>query len=211
MHLRKYAKAVLFLSIGILIVFSLKSLLIRYKLFTDSLISFRAVKINDRKSDVVYKLGFPDEVLFFPIKPSPLWIYFGKGEIDLTVESEILSTNASTYKSQSWTYNNILKDSTVQIEIDQSGFVNKLTLYSYKDRNTEWEAIAGINHGDPEDAVLKLGNPSSVSLLGEEKEVDFKNIGLVFKLRRGKVFGVEKSGYQGEWVNLFWLYSKSWL
>ena len=210
MHLRKYAKVVLFLSIGITIVFGLKSLLIRYKLFADSLISFGTVKINDRKSDVVYKLGFPDEVLLFPNKPASLWTYFGKGEIDLTVESEILSTNTATYKSQSWTYNNILKDSTVQIDIDQSGFVNKITLYSYKDRNTEWEAIAGINHGDPEEAIRKLGNPSSVSLLGEEKEIDFKNIGLVFKLRRGKVFGVEKSGYQGEWVNLFLLYSKSW-
>jgi hypothetical protein len=209
MHLRKYAKVVLFLSIGIFIVFSLKSLLIRYKLFTDSLISFRAVKINDRKSDVVYKLGFPDEVLLFPIKSSPVWVYFGKGEIDFAVQSEILSTNTSVYKSQSWTYNNILTDSTVQIEVNQNGLVQKFTLYSYKDENYEWARIAGINHGDPEDALRKLGNPSNFSMLGEEKEIDFKNLGLTFKLRRGKVFGVEKNGFEEEWFNLMFLFIKS--
>jgi hypothetical protein len=209
--MRIYAKAVLFLSIGILVILGQKSLLTRYKLFTNSLISFGAVKINDRKNDVIYKIGFPDEVLLFPIKFSPVWLYFGKGEIDFAVQSEILSTNTSVYKSQSWTYNNILTDSTVQIEVDQNGLVQKLTLYSYKDKNYEWERVAGINHGDSEDALRKLGNPSNFSMLGEEKEIDFKNLGLTFKLRRGKVFGVEKNGSEEEWFNLIFLFIKSWL
>jgi hypothetical protein len=208
--MRKYSKIVLALVMAVLFITVSKLQLNEYRLFVGSLESFKNVKIKDTKIDAVYKLGFPDEVLLFPIKSSPVWVYFGKGEIDSAVQSEILSTNTSIYRSQAWTFNKLLNDSTVQIEFDQNGLVQKFTLSSYKDKNYQWEMVAGINHGDPEDAILKLGEPSSISMLGEEKEVGFKNLGLTFKLRRGKVFGVEKIGFQEEWFNLLFLSIKCW-
>jgi hypothetical protein len=82
------------------------------------------------------------------------------------------------------------------VEFNKSGFVESLNLYSDNEKPYGWGPIAGLHSGDSEDKVLRLGQPSRQNLDGVSKTIEYRDIGIVVTLTKGRAYMITIKGPQ---------------
>jgi hypothetical protein len=75
-----------------------------------------------------------------------------------------------------------------RLQFNKSGFVESLNLYSNNEKSQGWGPIADVYNGNSEDEVLKLGQPTRQNLKGVSKTIEYRDIGIVVTLTKGRAY-----------------------
>jgi len=174
----------------------------KYQEFCRGLTVVSDLRLTDRRPDVRYRLGDPPQVLG-PVMGPP---YPGSREV-FTVDGPPNDVNTMPSKTSildysAWEYDNSHGDKI--IDFDKTGVVDSITVYAKDAAPSAWGPIGGIRNGDSEEKVLNLGVPSTTSIDGVTKTIEFADIGLQFWLEKGRVYRVQlKHPTKGERAR-FW-------
>jgi hypothetical protein len=95
-----------------------------------------------------------------------------------------------------WVYEEPHSNVRLTVEFNRSGCVESLNLYSDNKQPYGWIAIAGLNSGDSEEKVLGLGQPSRQKLDGLSKMIEYRDIGIVVGLTKGRAYMITIKGPQ---------------
>jgi hypothetical protein len=95
-----------------------------------------------------------------------------------------------------WAYEEPYSNVRLTVEFNKFGFVESLNLYSDRNKPNGWRAIAGLYSGDSEDKVLRLGQPSRQKLDGVSKTIEYRDIGIVVTLTKGRAYMITIKGPQ---------------
>jgi hypothetical protein len=168
----------------------------RYHAFTNELSAVRGIHIGDSREKVKYRLGFPQNVIG-PVEQGE----FGPSQRVYTVSGADNDVNKipSTTKVEDydeWAYEEPYSNVRFTVKFNKSGFVESLNLYSDKKKPYGWGAIAGLHSGDSEDKVLRLGQPSRQNLDGVSKTIEYRDIGIVVTLTKGRAYMITIKGPQ---------------
>ena len=175
-----------------------------YRDFRHELTVCNSVRLTDSRTDVLYRLGPPTEVL----GPVESGAYYGFQPL-LKVDGPAGDQNAmpSTKKLDDydgWVYD--VAEGNLTIEFDKIGKVDVLSIYANSTKDSAWGPIAGIRNGDPEESVLSLGTPTSNTIDGSTRVIEFADIGVCFYLVKGRAYMVKlRHPAKGEGA-LFWAF-----
>jgi hypothetical protein len=157
----------------------------RYHAFANQLSATQGIHIGDSRGEVKYRLGFPLEVIaaqqgdrFGP------WVY------------NEMPSNTKVEDYDEWVYEEPHSNVRLTVGFNKSGFVESLYLYSDNEKPYGWGAIAGLSSGDSEDKVLRLGQPSGQNLDGMAKTIEYRDIGIVVTLAKGRACRITIKGPQ---------------
>jgi hypothetical protein len=170
----------------------------RYHAFTNELSAVGDIHIGDSREEVKYRLGFPQNVLG-PMEEVP---ELGRSQLVYTVFGADNDPNKmpSTTKVEDydeWVYEQPYKaNARLTVKFNKAGFVESLSLYSDNKKPYGWGAIAGLNSGDSENKVLRLGQPSSQNLDGVSKTIEYRDIGIAVTLSKGRAYMITIKGPQ---------------
>lgn len=172
----------------------------RYNSFTNQLSAVQGVQIGDSRDSVKYRLGSPQNVLGPPEsgpgeREGPRRVYTVSGA-DNDLQKMPSTTKVEDYDG--WVYEAPGSNVRLTVGFNRSGFVESLELYSNEKQSPfdGWEAIAGLNFGDSEDKVLRLGQPSRQNLNGATKTIEYRDIGIVVTLAKGRAYMITIKGPQ---------------
>jgi hypothetical protein len=186
------------------------NLAIQYHAFVNQLTTVRGIHIGDSRDQVKYRLGYPPVVLGALEENS----FGGRSQRVFTVLGQENDVNKmpSTTKVEDyneWVYEEPSGNVRLTVEFDKSGLVKSLNLYSNSDKSYGWGAVAGLHSGDSEDEVLKLGPPSQQNLDGVSKTIEYRDIGIVVTLSKGRAYMITIKEPQSK-AALFWRFMRSY-
>ncbi len=187
------------------------NLAIRYHAFTNQLTAVRGIHVGDSRDEVKYRLGFPNDVLGAVIDDKE-----HKGfQLVYTVNAPTNDVNRMppTTKVEDyseWVYEEASSNVRLTVEFNKSGLVESLNLYSDSDKPHGWGRVAGLYSGDSEDKVLKLGPPSRQNIDGVSKTIEYRDLGLVVTLAKGRVYMVALKGLPKNKAPVFWRFMRSY-
>ncbi len=176
----------------------------RYQTMRRSLEFLGGVKLLDSREEVIYRLGHPATVLG-PAEKNE----HGSWQICYTVNAPVGDKNGMPNNSKiqdyiDWQYDrreDLHLNARLDIGFSLTGTVDNLGWYADDQSATAWGPIAGIYNGDSEEMVLKLGPPSSSSLDGATKTLDYRDLGLEVTLVKGRTYrAVLHAGHRKEWA-----------
>ena len=72
--------------------------------------------------------------------------------------------------------------------------VKSLNLYTDSKEIFGWTAVAGLDFGDSEEEVLRLGKPTGQFLSGVTKNIEYRDIGIEVTLTKGRAYMVRIKG-----------------
>ncbi len=87
-----------------------------------------------------------------------------------------------------WIYTRNSDSSSFEITFDRTESITSFAYYSQNKNPKDWGPIAGVRCGETEEKILRLGRPSSVSIGGLTKTIEFADIGTKFYLTRGTAY-----------------------
>lgn len=199
----------LILAVGVL-AYSL-NLAMQYRAFANQLSAVRGIHIGDSHDEVKYLLGFPP-IVIGPEDPKLKGfnlVYIVSGA-DTDVNKMPAATKVEDYSE--WVYAEPRRNVRLTVEFNKSGFVESLTLdsnYSNDENPYGWGSIAGLHSGDSEDKVLRLGPPSQQNLDGVIKTIEYRDIGIVVTLAKGRAYMVTLKGLPKNKTPVFWRFIRS--
>jgi hypothetical protein len=175
----------------------------RYHAFTNQLRGVRGIHIGDSRDEVKYRLGFPKQVLGAVIDDKE----FKGFQLVYLVDAPTNDVNRMPPMTKvedynEWVYEEPYSHVRFTVEFNKSGIVESLTLYSDNENGYGWRAIAGLNCGDSEDEVLRLGEPSLQNLNGVSKTIEYRDIGIAVTLTKGRAYMVSIKGPQDKAAEL---------
>jgi hypothetical protein len=167
--------------------YSVKAVL-RYHAFTYELSVVRGIHIGDSRDEVKYRLGFPPYV-----NGSVEQGEFGLWKPVYTVLGHDNDVNRMPSKTKvddyyEWVYEEPYSNVRLTVEFNSFGFVESLQLYSDNEKGNGWRRIVGLNCGDSEDQVIRIGHPSRQTLDGVSKKIEFRDIGVEVTLSKGRAY-----------------------
>jgi outer membrane protein assembly factor BamE (lipoprotein component of BamABCDE complex) len=170
----------------------------RYQAFTNELSAVRGIHIGDSREEVKYRLGFPLQVLG-PVEEVGEW---GPSQRVYTVSGADNDVNKMPSKTKvedydEWVYGQPYSTVRLTVKFNKPGFVESLTLYSDNEKPYGWGPIAGLSSFDSEEKVLGwFGQPSRQHLDGVSKTIEYRDIGIVVTLTKGRVYMITIKGPQ---------------
>ena len=182
------AKMILLLILLFIFVGYCINLIIQYGNFSNQLTAVNGVHLGDSHAEVKYRLGFPQEVF----DPKDTNNEFGDPRLYFVFESahdqNEMPTNTSVEDYGAWVYEETNNSVRLTVEFSASGLVQSLNLYSDNSNADGWGPVAGLYSGDSENKVLKLGPPSQQSLDGVSKTIEYRDIGVIVTLTKGRAY-----------------------
>ena len=175
-----------------------------YQDFHHELTIFNNVRLTDRRTDVMYRLGSPTHVLG-PIERHDS----GEWQTVFTVDGPVGDPNTKPSNTRledynEWVYEKANGISRLTVEFDTAALVKSISWYCDSADSLGWGPVAGIRNGDSEEKILSLGNPSINSIEHTTKTIEFADIGLKFLLTKGKVYMVTLKRPTKSESTIFW-------
>lgn len=185
------------------------NLAIQYHAFTSQLAVVKGIHIGDSRDEVKYRLGFPPSVLG-PVEKDPEFKGFQKVYTVFGADNDVnkMPSKTKVEDYSEWVYEEAFSNVRLTVEFNKSGFVESLDLYSDSDKSHGWGPVAGLYSGDSEDKVLSLGAPSQQNLDGVTKTIEYRDIGIVVRLAKGRAYTVTIKGPQDK-AALFWRFLRN--
>jgi hypothetical protein len=168
--------------------------------FTNELSAVQDIHIGDSREEVKYRLGFPQNVLG-PVENDIVGLPGSQKVYTVLGANNDVNKMPSTTKVEDynwWVYEGQFGNFRLTVEFNKSGFVDALNLYSDNKHlyGNGWGVIAGLHSGDSEDEVLRLGQPSRQNLDGVSKTIEYRDIGIVVTLAKGRAYMITIRGPQ---------------
>jgi hypothetical protein len=170
----------------------------RYDLFTYQLNAVQGIHIGDSRDEVKYRLGYPRWVLG-PLGKGPFGSQpvYEVPKIGATPSEFAMPSTTKEEDYDEWLYEEPSSNVRLTVGFNKSGFVESLELYSDPNHPYPgWGAVAGLNSGDSEGEVLRLGQPSRQSLHGPSKMIEYRDIGIAVTLVKGRAYMITIKGPQ---------------
>jgi hypothetical protein len=164
----------------------------QYDSFKSNLYGVSGIRLGDSREQVKYRLGFPKEV----IGPKKIEEAFG-GYPVYTVDAPPGDINIMPHGTKLDDYSEWLYETYIYrltIEFNESGLVESLNLFTDSEETFGWTAVADLDFGDSEEAVLRLGTPTGQFLSGVTKKIEYQDLGIEVFLAKGRAYMVRIKG-----------------
>jgi hypothetical protein len=161
--------------------------------FRRELAGMKGVRLNDSRAEVMYRLGSPPRVL----GPQESSIVGAKvaGQSWAVLEvggkvgnSNVMPADNSVNEYKAWAYELDNNYTDMIVLFDKNDRVDSITCTAQNDEKFSCGPLAGVHNTDPEDIVLKLGVPSTNTVEGGYKNIEYADIGVGYMLTKGKAY-----------------------
>ena len=176
--------------------------------FRRELVGLEGVRLNDSRAEVMYRLGSPPLVLGPPepdilggkvVGQSRPVLYVGGPKGD----QNTMPAGRSTNDYQAWVYSRDTLGTDLIVEFDKAGRVQSITCTAQGENLFACGPLAGVRNTDPEEKVLGLGAPSTNSVDGVTKTIEYADIGVRYYLTKGRAYSFTlKRPTGGRWAVL---------
>jgi hypothetical protein len=182
-----------------------------YQSFQGELVAMNGVRLGASRDEVLYRLGPPPSVLG-PVEPlifdgkvvgHSSRVFFVDGS---KADQNTMPAGRSVRDYPGWVYSPDTLGTDLDVEFGKGGHVETLTCTAHGDNPFACSPVAGMRNTDSEEKVLHLGTPSTNSLDGVAKKIEYADIGVRFYLAMGKAysFSIKRpSGGQGAVLHRF--------
>ncbi len=165
-----------------------------YRVFRQQTIQFGKVRLTDTRAEVLYKLGRPQAVEEGLSAKDPYGgfstrIYFvdgPSGDQNTMPSEKKLEDFPGWHWSREWG-----SQVYTAVSFDKAGVVKSIICYDQLANLAAWGPLAGIRDGASEDRILILGKPTSSTIKGITKTIEFDDIGVRFHLVKDKAYSAE--------------------
>lgn len=169
-----------------------------YRGFRQNARQFCRVHLTDTRADVLYNLGRPNAVQEEPPPSSKeskhpfdrvAFLYYVDGPSGDSNTMPAAKT-IEDYFTWQWSVDKS-EHSYIAVTFDKNGVVGSILAYDDRPGVTAWGPLAGIHDGASEDSILALGKPTSSTIDGATKKIEFDDIGVRFYLGRQRAYSAE--------------------
>jgi len=155
----------------------------KFQEFRKSLSSIDNIFIGYPRSEILYRLGTPKYLVDDKDVDK-----FGGQRVLYIADPDELPIGKTINDYSIWVYE--LAHHRLEVLFDKRNNVISLIIFGDSKHNSHWGPIAGINFDDDELTILKLGEPTNISISGVTKTIEYSDIGLSFHLTMGRAYMV---------------------